>query len=170
MEYIKPSPAYFDEFLAACQESIDHHVTEWMPVAADDFTSWRSHALQTFEMLETGRGLPDGIPCMLTYWCVENDTFIGEIQIRPYLTEEEAMSIGHIGYAVRYSMWGKGYGAKLLSWAVEQLRATGISPVYIACHASNSASNKVSQKVGFTLLETRTNSGEIENLYVLDRA
>lgn len=167
MEYIKPAPAYFDEFLAACQESLDHNITEWMPIAADDFISWKSRAMLTYEMLETGHGLPDGIPRMLTYWCMENDAFIGEIQIRPYLSAEEAKLIGHIGYAVRYSMWGKGYGAKLLSWAVEQLRAMGVSPVYIACHASNAASNKVSQKVGFTFLETRTNGTEIENLYAL---
>lgn len=167
MEYVKPSPSYFDEFLAACQESIDHHVTEWMPVAANDFTSWRSHALQTFEMLETGIGLPDGVPRMLTFWCIEHGRFIGEIQLRPYLSASDAQRFGHIGYAVRHSMWGKGYGTKMLTWAVDQLRTMHISPIYIACHVSNASSNRVSQKVGFVFVEARASDNECENLYRL---
>lgn len=33
----------------------------------------------------------------------------GEVQIRPYVSVDEAKAVGHIGYAVRHSMWGKSF-------------------------------------------------------------
>ncbi len=104
---------------------------------------------------------------MITYWCVENDKFVGEVQIRPYIPVDEAKTVGHIGYAVRYSMWGKGFGTKLLQFAVAKLHEYHIAPIYIACHIDNIGSNKVSQKAGFEFVEIRTTNHEVENLYVL---
>lgn len=165
MDLITPNERYLDEYLRACRESYDHDIKEWMPVEPDDFKNWKARALKLYEMLESGHGLPEGIPRMKTYWGVEGEAFIGEIQIRPYLSQEEARRMGHIGYAVRYSMWNKGYGTKLLAYAVKKLREEGVSPIYIACHADNLGSNRVAQKVGFEFLETR--DAEEENLYIL---
>lgn len=166
MEFIRPSEGYIDEYLSACKESYDHDITEWMPIEPDEFESWKKVALQRYEMLENGEGLPDGIPRMITYWCIEENKFIGEIQIRPYLTMEEAKAIGHIGYAVRYSMWNKGFGTKLLQFAVDKLHENNVAPIYIACHVENIGSNKVSQKIGFEFVETRESNKQKENLYV----
>lgn len=132
MKFIKPSAKYIDEYLAACKESIDNNIKEWIPVEEDRFESWKMRALSLYEMLESGNGLPDGVPRMITYWCVEENKFIGEIQIRPYMTLEEAKEIGHIGYAVRYSMWNKGMGTKLLRYAVDKLHEHNVAPIYIA--------------------------------------
>ena len=62
---------------------------------------------------------------------------------------------------------GRGFGTKLLKYAVEKLHEHNVSPVYIVCHADNIASNRVSQKVGFEFIETRISGEEKENLYVL---
>jgi len=32
MEFIRPEECYLDEYLAACRESIDHNITEWIPI------------------------------------------------------------------------------------------------------------------------------------------
>lgn len=167
MEFIKPSEAYLDEYLAACKESWDHNVTEWMPVEPDNFSRWKAKALQLYEMLESGQGLPAGVPRMITYWCVEKETFIGEVQIRPWLSQEEAKSYGHIGYAVRYTMWNQGFGTKLLNYAVQELHKRNVAPIYIACHADNLGSNRVSLKAGFDFVEIRDAGESKENLYVL---
>ena len=167
MDFIKPNEHYLDEYLRACKESYDNNVTEWMPVDLDNFEGWKEKALYLYEMLESGEGLPAGIPRMITYWCVDNDRFVGEVQIRPYIPTDEAKIVGHIGYAVRYSMWGKGFGTKLLQFAVEKLHECNVVPIYIACHIDNIGSNKVSQKLGFEFVEMRTTNGEAENLYVL---
>jgi len=169
MGVIKPNEKYLDEYLAACKESYDYDVKEWMPVELDDFDNWKTRALRLCEMLECGDGLPEGIPRMITYWCVEQDKFIGEIQIRPFLSVEEAKVVGHIGYAVRYSMWNKGYGTKLLTYAVERLQEMNVNPIYIACHIDNEGSNRVSQKVGFQFVETRGVGEDKENVYVLHK-
>ena len=105
MEFIKPNKDYLDEYLSACRESYDNGVTEWMPVELERFESWKEQALQLYEILESGESLPAGIPRMVTYWCVENGKFIGEVQIRPYMSLDDARAIGNIGYAVRYSTW-----------------------------------------------------------------
>lgn len=167
LEFIRPEERYLDEYLAACRESIEHNVREWQPLAPEEFDGWKERALRVYAMLETGEGLPDGVPRMLTYWCVEAGQFIGEVQIRPYLTEAEAKQIGHVGYAVRYSMWHKGWGARLLRFAVEELRRIRVSPVYIACHVDNEGSNRVSRKVGFQYVETRGEGSNAENVYTL---
>ena len=167
MAFIKPNEFYLDEYLVACKESYENNVTEWMPVDLDNFVGWKEQALCLYAMLESGERLPVGIPRMITYWCIENDKFIGEVQIRPYITTDEAKVMGHIGYAVRYSMWGKGFGTKLLQFAVEKLRKYNVAPIYIACHVDNIGSNKVSRKLGFEFVEMRTANGEAENLYVL---
>lgn len=90
LEFIKPSAQYIDDYLSACRESFDHHITEWMPVEPDYFAAWKKQAMQRYSMLENGEGLPAHIPKMVTYWCIANNQFIGEVQIRPCLTAEEA--------------------------------------------------------------------------------
>ena len=88
-----------------------------------------------------------------------------------YIGIEQAKAgnrIGHIGYAVRHSCWGKGYGTQILKKSVKKLQALNVTPIYLACHIDNIGSNKVSQKVGFEFVEERINSeGDKENLYVL---
>lgn len=167
MEFIKPCEDYLDSYLAACIESHDNGITEWMPVELDRFDSWKANALKIYKMLESGEGLPDGIPKMITFWCVEDGKFIGEIQIRPYVSQDEAQQMGHIGYAVRYSMWNKGFGTKLLIYAVKELRKLNVTPIYISCHVDNLGSNHVSKKIGFEFVETRGSGADKENLYIL---
>ena len=153
--------------MAVCKESHDNNITEWMPVELDNFDSWKEQALHLYDMLESGDGLPAGIPRMITYWCIEHDKFVGEVQIRPYLSVDEAKAIGHIGYAVRYSMWGQGFGTKLLQFAIDKLHEYKVTPIYIACHIDNIRSNRVISKVGFEFVEVRSINNETENLYVL---
>lgn len=123
--------------------------------------------MQLYQMLESGTGLPDGIPKMITFWCVEDGEFIGEIQIRPSISEDEAKQMGHVGYAVRYSKWNRGFGTKLLKYAVKELQNLNVAPIYIACHVDNLGSNHVSKKVGFVFVETRGSGADKENLYIL---
>lgn len=167
MEFIKPNALYFDEYLTAVIESYEHSVTEWMPVKPEDFDTWKENALHIYALLENGDGLPAGIPRMISFWCVDGKRFVGEIQIRPYLSAEEAKALGHIGYAVRYSLWGHGLGTRLLQFATEKLHEYSVNPIYIACHTDNIASNRICRKVGFQFLETRTENHKTENVYVL---
>ena len=52
-----------------------------------------------------------------TLWLVEGDAFIGRISIRHVLSDSLRLLGGHIGYDVRPSRRGQGYGRRMLALA-----------------------------------------------------
>lgn len=84
------------------------------------------------------------------YWLVddENDYFIGEIAIRHRLNDALSIRGGHIGYVIRFSEWGKGYGTKMLGLALDKARLMGLTRVLITCDEANNASARVMEKNG----------------------
>jgi predicted acetyltransferase len=167
---MKPKKEYFDEYLAACKESYDNNIKEWMPFHPDDYEKWKEYILVAYNNYEKGENIPAGMPRTYTYWCIENEKFVGEIQLRPYLTEEEAKNWGHVAYAIRYSKWGKGYGTKLLHIAIEKLQEFGVKDIYIACHQSNNASIRVIEKNQGMFINTIVDEEGIkQNVYLIKR-
>lgn len=146
MEVIKPSEIYFEEYLKVCQESYDNNIEEWKPFNPDHFEQWKARILEVYSNYEHGVDIPAEMPRMYTYWCVEENTFIGEIQLRPFLNDMQAKTWGHISYAIRYSKWNQGYGTLLLKEALEKAKAFQLTDVYVACRASNIGSIKVIEK------------------------
>lgn len=146
MELIKPKEEFFDEYYEACKESYDNNVTEWLPFELENFEQWKKHILQVYDNYESGTNLPEGMPRTYTYWCVEDGKFIGEVQMRPFLSEVEAKKWGHISYAIRYSMWGQGLGTKILNHTLLEIREFDIKDVYIVCREDNAGSIKVIEK------------------------
>ena len=86
-----------------------------------------------------------------TYWLVDEEKryFIGEVHIRHRLNEALKLCGGHIGYAVRYGEWNKGYGTRMLSLALEKAKERGISEALVTCNDDNIASARVMEKNGF---------------------
>lgn len=168
MEIIKPEEKYFLEYFNACKESYENNIEEWMPFNPENYDVWKEHILETYDNYEKGENIPEGMPRVYTYWCVENNTFIGEIQLRPYLTYEEATKWGHISYAVRYSQWGRGNGTKLLKTAIDKLHKFQVTDVYVACHKSNDASIRVIEKNAGIYVKTIVDEEGIEeNVYLV---
>lgn len=87
------------------------------------------------------------------YWLVddEKDYFIGEVVVRHSLTESLLRYGGHIGYGVRFSEWGRGYGTLMLKIALEKAKAMGITRVLVTCDDDNPASSGVIEKNGMLL-------------------
>lgn len=87
------------------------------------------------------------------YWLVddEREYFIGEIAIRHRLNGALYLRGGHIGYVIRFSEWGRGYGTLMLGMALEKARNRGLSKVLITCNDSNLASARVMEKNGAVL-------------------
>lgn len=162
MDFICPEPNYFDTYLSACRVAYERNETEWLPVLPEQFSQWKIGAQRMYQALASGSDLPAGVPKTLTYWCVEDGCFLGEVQLRPSLTEQEARQMGHIGYAVSPLFRGRGYGTQLLQFAVQSLE---LPVIYIVCHNENAVSNHLCQKLGFQLCEQRGT----ENLYLLNK-
>ncbi len=60
---------------------------------------------------------------------------------------EHLMAVGgHIGYAIRASMRGKGYGNKILELAIPEAKKLGIDRVLVTCDVTNLASRKIIEK------------------------
>jgi len=95
-----------------------------------------------------GENLPEGyVPCT-ELWLVDGSEFIGNVSIRHRLTEYLETHGGHIGYDIRPSQRGKGYGSKLLELALPLAKDLGITRVLIMCDSKNEASRKIIEKNG----------------------
>ena len=92
------------------------------------------------------------------YWLVDEqkDYFIGEITIRHRLNDALLVRGGHIGYVIRCSQWGKGYGTLMLSLALEKAKQMGLARVLITCDEKNMASARVMEKNGCVYENTVT--------------
>ncbi len=168
MEIIKPNEKFFIEYFNACKESYENKITEWMPFELHHFDVWKEHVLEVYCNYEKGVAIPEGFPRTYTYWCVEGDIFIGEIQIRPFLNENESQTWGHVAYAVRYSQWNKGYGTKLLKTALDKLHEFAVLDIYISCHKTNTSSIRVIEKNGGSFVNSIIDEDGIEqNVYII---
>lgn len=67
---------------------------------------------------------------------------IGMIDIRHSLNEFLASYGGHIGYGVRPSERGKGYGRAILKLALDYAKGIGLEKVMLACNQENERSRK----------------------------
>ena len=74
--------------------------------------------------------------------------FIGRVSIRHALTEHLLAVGGLIGYDIRPSKRGQGYGNKILELALPKAKELGISRVLITCDVTNAASRKIIEKNG----------------------
>jgi predicted acetyltransferase len=168
MDIIKPRSEYFEEYLNACQESYDNNIVDWMPFNPKNYEQWKECILELYENYENGINIPENLPRTYTYWCIEENKLIGEIQLRPFLSEAEAKRWGHLAYAVRHSKWNNGYGTKILEKGLEKAREFQIKNVYIACREDNLGSIKVITKNNGGLVDKIiSDEGIPNNLYYI---
>jgi predicted acetyltransferase len=89
-----------------------------------------------------------------TYWLIDKDKFIGQINIRHQLNDSLLKRGGHIGFGVAYEFWKQGYGTKMLAMALKKAKNMGINKVLITCDEDNIGSSKVIEN----------NGGKLENI------
>jgi len=151
---IKPSIEYMDSYIAARREFAGAGLTiydEFKGVTPD------AHAieklLQRFEDQSRGVGLPEGWVPNTTFWLVDNGEYIGSGNIRHTLTDRLERFGGHIGYEIRPSRWGKGYGTMLLRLLLPEAAKLGIKSALVTCAANNTASKRIIEKNGGVLID-----------------
>lgn len=74
---------------------------------------------------------------------VADQRVVGMVNIRHRLNDYLRVYGGHIGYSIRRSERGKGYGKRQLSLALAECRRLGLRKVMITCDRSNAASRDV---------------------------
>lgn len=84
-----------------------------------------------------------------TFWVIDDDdTIVGMLKIRHYLTELTEVNGGHIGYYIRKTHRGRGLGKRSLQLALGQLREFGAERALITIYPENAASIKVAEALG----------------------
>lgn len=142
-KYLRSYTEAFDEYSAAGIST--YGMTD--PRACNVFEKHENYRL--------GRNLkPDRVPSDC-YWLVDEESgyFIGEIQIRHRLNDALRLRGGHIGYVIRLSEWGKGYGTLMLAFALEKAKERGLESVLCTCNDDNIGSARVMEKNGFVLAD-----------------
>ncbi|HOM01684.1 MAG TPA: GNAT family N-acetyltransferase [Acetivibrio sp.] len=105
---------------------------------ADLLRKMRSNIRQFFPL--------DEIKKRETYLWFENDELVGGISIH-HNEEENCYEIEKVVVALGYQ--GKGYGKKLLNFAVAKLQQTHRTPIFLTVAACNEKAVKMYEKFGF---------------------
>ncbi len=101
-----------------------------------------------------GRNLPEGWVSASTFWLVKDDeTLLGRTSIRHSLTPALDQRGGHIGYYIRPSQRGQGYGTLILALSLEKAKDLGLKRVLVTCDDDNIASARIIQNNGGKLAD-----------------
>ena len=97
-----------------------------------------------------------------------DNKIIGSIQLRHTLTPALEQHGGHIGYGIRPSERGKGYGKAQLKLVLELARNMQIPRVMITCDQDNIPSNRTALSCGGVLTTENLHEGKIQCIYWIE--
>jgi predicted acetyltransferase len=148
---VRPSVAYRDGYLAAVREHqaegryIDaRFVGSDTPRMMRDFTAFVDDVLRR-EFAPPGFGrVPEAF-----YWLVDGDDYIGQASYRAFAPDDRGLrEVGHVGYDIRPSRQGQGYGTAILGAMLDEVRRRGVRYVYVNCDEDNERSRRVIEHWG----------------------
>ena len=138
-----PSQAHLPSFRAALAEY--HAEGRHLELDVEMLPEYIAGLTDRTTKLKPGR-VPETV-----LWGVLNREYVGRVSLRHELTAGLEAWGGHIGYEVRPSMRGRGYGHALLTGILPHARALGLKRVLLHCDDSNVASIRVIEKAGGVL-------------------
>jgi len=100
-------------------------------------------SLEGYSEIANGINLPENYVPQTIYWLVMNGKPVGYGKLRHHLNEKLRQYGGHIGYIIRPTERGKGYGTIFLSELLSEARKKMISEVLITCDEDNARSRRV---------------------------
>ncbi len=158
---IRPNVEYEQSWIAALGEFEQRNISGFwtIPGSPEDIRKY----IERTKMQEFGLDLPTGFVPSSTFWLVNDQDFIGHLNIRHELTDFLKRIGGHIGYAIRPSMWRKGYGTKILTLGLSRAKELGLDKVLVTCDETNDASKKIIESNG-GIFEGRTEGIELPKL------
>jgi len=113
----------------------------------EEFAVWLKQSVE----MGQGINLKDWQVPQNNYWLCVDGQPVGFGKLRHRLTEALREMGGHIGYGIRPSQRGKGYGKLILKLLLEKARELGIDKAWIDCSAVNERSKKVIEANGGVL-------------------
>ncbi|MHB1392498.1 MAG: GNAT family N-acetyltransferase [Clostridia bacterium] len=101
-----------------------------------------------------GINLPPGYVPQTIYWLYIDSKPVGIGKFRHYLNDALRVHGGHIGYCIRPTERGKGYGSIILRELLKEAKAKAFDEALITCDATNIPSRRVIEG----------NNGELESI------
>lgn len=135
----------------ACEAEFNTHGEVFLGVAAND---WPAFVARCDEEAHGIVRVPERVAqtvLLLARETPAQTTLLGVSKLRHTLTTTLEDIGGHIGYSIRPSERGKGYGSLILALTLEYARALGLSRVLLTCDTSNVRSARVIQRNGGVL-------------------
>lgn len=114
--------------------------------------------------IDNGINMENWMVPQSSYWLFDKEKPIGVGRIRHYLNDNLRENSGHIGYAIRASERGKGYGNAILNLLLKECSRLKIEEVQISAFIANIPSNKIIKHNGGILFR----SNDIRNFYKID--
>ncbi|NLY09571.1 MAG: GNAT family N-acetyltransferase [Tissierellia bacterium] len=141
---IKPDDSYADE-IASYRDEFANNLDELGGSGAlrtiDDPIMW----IKLTKLMEDKDKLSLNVVPATQFIFVRcrDSKIVGTIQIRHYFNDYLQVYGGNIGYSIRPSERGKGYGSAMLRECLKHCRRYGLDRVLITCEEHNIASRKV---------------------------
>jgi len=144
VELVEASKEYEKQAMSYRQEYIDYGEKEINGssgfIEFDSYNEW----LEKIAVQKNEECSLTDTPATTYFMFRESDNkIIGSIQLRYHLTEELLKDGGNIGYGIRPSERGRGYGTKQLSLILPKAKELGLSKIMISCSKDNRASAQV---------------------------
>jgi predicted acetyltransferase len=147
IKLIKPVSDLKSEFLEMAQEfhiAGENEIIGIGSISVEDFDNSVSRAKDHSH----GINLSEGRVPATTYWLVRQGQILGSSNLRHELNDYLRKFGGHIGYSIRPSQRGKGFGILILKLTLEKARQLGLDKVLVTCDDDNFASARVIEKNG----------------------
>ena len=169
IKLIEPTIEYADDIWLLRQEIIDSSDND--KFAGCGTLEQSQTALEWIETIKTRSSVDtwpeDKVPSNV-YIAVrlEDNRIVGIIDLRHHINHPILSTWGgHIGYYVRPTERGKGYGKEMLRQNLKNAQNRGIEKVLITCSEGNAASEKTILANGGVLENTITVDGEVMKSY-----
>lgn len=156
MKLIKPTQEYEKSWKEALQEFEEEKKDGFwnVPEKPTSITEY----MQRTDDHTNGINIPDNWMPATTYWLIDNEEFVGHVNIRHKLVDWSRKIGGHIGFAIRKSARKKDYGSKILKLALEKAKERGLEKVLVTCDDTNIGSRKIIEK----------NKGQLQDIIDVD--
>ena len=137
------------EFVSMAKEFVAEGDTVYAKMYAEAVQDFRAYVAKLQDVANR-KNLPEGWVRGSTYWLVGSDCrILGSTRLRHSIeTEYLRYCGGHIGYDIRPSQRGNGYGTAALALTLQKARQSGLGRVLLTCNADNAASRRIIEKCG----------------------
>ena len=166
MELIRPTAEYKESFIEAVKELELEGRRDGFNIRGfnENFEDFLDRNIDE----EKGINLPADYVPHSVFWLVDGGVFIGSADVRHTLTEKLLAIGGHIGYSIRPTERGRGYGTKILELSLFEAKKLGIEKVLITCDDDNTASARVIEKNGGVLENKVEHEGKLRRRYWIE--